>query len=226
MGRVANILPTSFSALNSFETCPRRHYLTRISKRVVEPPSAEINWGNFVHKALEKYLRDGTPLPKSVRQYQKYADKIKAAHPDANLLVEQQLSVDKNFQPVGWWDKRGWFRGVIDVALLSGNKAYVFDWKTGNQKDDFDQLAMFAALITSHHPDIEVIHSGFIWLKTHDLTNHTYERDDARKFWANVSPRVKRLQEAHKQQVWPARPSGLCKKWCPVGRVNCEHCGG
>lgn len=220
-----SILPTSFSALDSFETCPLKHYLTRIEKSVKEPPSEAMMWGNSVHKALEKYLKDGTPLKPRMKMYQPYADKLKTKYDDADLLVENQLSVTENFQPTGWWDKNGWFRGIIDVAVIRGNKAYVFDWKTGKQKDNFDQLMMFAALITSHYPDVEQIHSSFIWLQPKQLTTETYSQEAARKFWANITPRIDKLEKAALHNKWPARPSGLCRKWCPVGRANCEHCG-
>jgi hypothetical protein len=220
------ILPTSFSALDSFETCPRKHFLTRISKQVKEPPSEVLTWGNTVHKALEKYLRDGTPLPKTVKPYQPYADKIKKKFDDATLLVENQLSVTDNFEPTGWWDDSGWFRGVIDVAIVRGDKAHVFDWKTGSIKDNFDQLHMFAALITCHYPEVETISASFVWLKDRDLTNETYTRDEARKFWAGVVPRIERLKTAFNKADWPPKPSGLCRRHCPVGKNLCEYCGG
>lgn len=227
MGRIAKPLPTSFSALDSFETCPLKHYLTRVSKEVPDPPGEAIQWGNTVHKALEKYLRDEAALPKSVAPYQKYADQIKrqAGATGANLLVENQLCVDEAFQPTGWWDKNGWFRGVIDVALMEPTAARVFDWKTGKQKDNFDQLEMFAALITSHYPEVETIHSAFVWLQPRKLTKKTFAQEAARRFWAKLTPRVDRLQEAFETNKWPARPSGLCKNWCPVGSKNCSHCG-
>jgi len=219
------VLPTSFSALDSFETCPLKHYLTRITKQVADPPGEAIMWGNTVHKALERYLRDDIPLPKRVEQYEPYAKKLKTKYRDADLLVENQLSVRDDFQPTGWWDNDGWFRGVIDVAIIKGDTAYVFDWKTGKQKDNFDQLHMFAALITSHFPEVEHIHSSFIWLQPRTMTHESYDQAEARKFWAMVSPRIERLQEAVLHDKWPARPSGLCRRYCPVGKKLCAHCG-
>jgi hypothetical protein len=194
---------------------------------VTEQPGEAIQWGNTVHKALELYLSKGTPLPKAVLPYKKYADMVKTlATGDANLLVENQLCVDENFQPTGWWDADGWFRGVVDVAVVDGTSATVLDWKTGKQKDNFDQLEMFAALIKAHHPQVEEIKSGFVWLQPKKLTKRTYTEEAARRFWAKVSPRVERLQNAFDTGKWPAKPSGLCKRWCPVGARRCNYCGG
>lgn len=222
MGRV---IPASYSSITNFETCPRKHYLTRVAKQVKEPQGEALLWGNTVHKALEQYIGAGVPLPKGCKQYQPLADKLTTKIPTALVLVEQQLAVDADFQPTGWWDRNAWFRGVIDVALIDGERAFLFDWKTGKQKNDFDQLKLFAALTTAHYPDVQVLDTAFIWLESKQLTRETFTRDEARTFWSDLVPRVQRLAEAAAQSVWPARPSGLCRKWCPVGRGLCEHCG-
>ena len=39
---MASVVPWSWSSLQSFETCPRRHYLTKISKEVVEPTTSAL----------------------------------------------------------------------------------------------------------------------------------------------------------------------------------------
>jgi hypothetical protein len=220
-----NVLPTSFSALSSFETCPRKHYYLRITKEVADPPGEAAMWGDRVHKALEAYLRNGTPLPTTIKAYQALADKLANKFSDATLLVEQQLSVNKDLEPVGWWDKSGWFRGIIDVALVRGDTAYVFDWKTGKQKDDFAQLKMFAALMSVHYPQLKTIHSAFVWLQPKTITSETYDVLEARTFWENVNQRIIRLENALEDDKWPAKPSGLCQRYCPVGRARCEHCG-
>ena len=45
--------PWSYSALTSYETCPKRYQLTRVTKQVTEPQTEATRWGNEVHKALE-----------------------------------------------------------------------------------------------------------------------------------------------------------------------------
>ena len=219
------ILPTSFSSLNSFETCPLKHYHIKIARTVDDPPGEAALWGSRVHEALEDYLNDGTELPTGCKQYRYLADMLLNKFDDAELLVEQELAVDRNFQPVEWTDPDAWFRGIIDVALLRGDTAYIFDWKTGKKKNSFDQLKMFAAMTTAYYPQVKTIHAAFIWLKVKEVTAQTYTSEEARMYWAELSPRVDRLEVALENDVWPARPSGLCRNWCPVGRKVCEHCG-
>lgn len=219
------MIPASYSSISSFETCPRKHYHTRVAKTVKEPEGEALRWGNFVHKALEEYIRDSKALPKGCKQYQPLADTLTTKIPDAKILVEQELAVTVDFQPTGWWDKDAWFRGKIDVAVLHDDKAWICDWKTGKKKDDTDQLRLFAALAASHYQEVESFDTAYIWLESKQLTRETFTRDQARTFWADLVPRVERLAEAAKHDVWPARPSGLCKNWCWVGQDLCEHCG-
>lgn len=220
-----SVLPTSYSALTSFETCPKKHYLTRITKEVDDPMGESALWGLRVHEALELYLRDGKPLPTGVRQYQKYADLLAERAKGGKLLLEQQLAVDRAFQPTGWWDDDAWFRGIVDVAIIHGEKAFIFDWKTGKKKSDHDQLQLFAALLASHYPNIETISTAYVWLQAQEITSKTFTRDEAMLVWAPLTARIANLENALDTESWPAKPNGLCKRWCPVGAAKCEHCG-
>ena len=53
----------SFSALDTFKTCPRQYEAKYVSKSVQEEKSEQMLWGERVHKAFELRQLDGTPLP-------------------------------------------------------------------------------------------------------------------------------------------------------------------
>lgn len=213
----------SYTALTGFETCPLRFYLTRVSKEVVEPQGEALVWGNTVHKALENRLRHGAQLPKTLEGYEPLVKKIEDK--PGQLLVEEAIALDRNFQPVGWWDKTAWVRGKLDVGKLGSTKAAVFDWKTGTRKPDNDQLTLFAGLVFAVHPVVEQVTTGFIWLKDNKFDTKMFTREQVPEIWAEFLPRMQRLERAHETGKWPAKPSGLCRQWCPVGRARCEHCG-
>ena len=230
MGRIAKALPTSFSALDSFETCPRRHHLTRVTKQVADPPGEAARWGNRVHDALQRYLQgDAQALAGALAQYQPLADTLlkntQNKGRNATVDAELQLAVDMDLDPCGWWDDRGWIRGIVDALLRRGSVAYALDWKTGKPKDDAGQLALFAGLVMAHYPEIETVHTAYVWLQHKQSDKRTYHRRDLPEIWQQVEPRVAQLERAFAHNNWPARPSGLCKNWCPVGRDLCEHCG-
>lgn len=211
----------SYTALTGFETCPKRHYHTKVKKDVKDPPGEEALWGQRVHKALEERLRDGKPLPPSLKNFEGYAVKFAAA--PGELLVEQQIALTAEFKRTEWFAKDVWVRAVLDVGILNRTRALVADWKTGKRKPDNEQMELFAAVAFATYPQIEVADTAFVWLKEKKMDRVTYCRDDSPRIWQNFLPRVARLERAHATDTWDAKPSGLCRKWCPV--KSCVHNG-
>lgn len=215
----------SYSALTSFETCPLRHYLLRVAKVVKEEEGEALRWGNFVHNALEMRLKEDKPLPETLKAHEGICRHLQAA--SGELTAEREITLDANFQPTGWFDKNAWLRSKLDVQILNApaRRMLILDWKTGKRKPDADQLELFAGIALTVEPEIDTVDTGFVWLKDGSMDRETFTRDDLPKIWNNFLPRVERLQLAHDNNRWPAKPSGLCRKWCPVGKRNCEHCG-
>lgn len=211
----------SYSALGSFETCPHRHYLTKVKKAVPDPPGEAALWGTRVHSALEERLRDGKPLPPSLASFEGYAAKFAAA--PGQLLVEQQIALTADFKVTTWFAKDVWCRAVLDVAVLTGNRAVIADWKTGSRKPENEQLELFAGVAFAAYPEIDVASTGFVWLKEKKMDRETYSRDESYGIWQKFLPRVRRLERAHETDTWDKKPSGLCRKWCPC--KSCEHNG-
>jgi hypothetical protein len=132
--------------------------------------------------------------------------------------------VDRNFQPVPWFDKRAWYRTKGDVvAVHKGGLAHLIDWKTGQIKEDQPQLAMSALVIFAHYPNVKRITSEFVWTNFDDTTPDSFDRENRSAVWAGIYPRVVRLAQAYESKSYPEKPSALCRKWCPV--LACQHNG-
>jgi hypothetical protein len=196
----------TYSRLESFATCPRQFYHKSVLKDVADPPTVHTEWGKEVHEALEHAVRDGKPLPSGMQQWQKIADKFRTAPGDK--------------LPSPWGS--AWTRGIADGVILNGKKALTFDWKTGKRKPT-DQLSLYAAYIFAHYSEIETVITSFVWLKEGKLDNDKFERKNLGAIWDNLMPRIIRLEKAYEKDNWPAKPSGLCKAWCPV--LSCEFNG-
>jgi hypothetical protein len=129
------------------------------------------------------------------------------------VLAEQQLAITKDFGPTEWFGRDAWYRGVADVIKIAGPVAAVLDWKTGKILEDGVQLALMAACVFAHHPQIQKIRTEFVWLKEGDaVTRADFSRDDMPKVWAGVLPRVQALEEAHKTANFPPKPGYLCRR--------------
>jgi len=215
--------PWSYSALTAFETCPKRYYITRVAKKIKEPQTDATIWGNKVHNCLESRIKTGTALPEYLTAYEPIVQKIMAR--DGKRIVEERMTVDRNFRPTTWDAKNAWCRGIVDVGVVGTTKATLLDWKTGKRKTDSDQLKLFAAFAFAHYPWVELVNTGFLWLKENKLDKEVFTRDQVGDIWWEFIQRVNRMESAYTEDKWPAKPSGLCRAWCPVGKANCDFCG-
>lgn len=122
--------PWTYSQLDSFETCPRKFYHLKVARDIVEPPSPHAEWGTRVHTAFEEWIKNGSPLPEGMTQWQSLAEKL--AKLPGEKLCEQKMALDKNFQPTDW--KTSWTRGIADLLVIHKDRAVVADYKTGKRK--------------------------------------------------------------------------------------------
>lgn len=218
-----SVVPWSYSSLSSFETCPRRHYLTKIAKVVFEKQSAEMAYGNEVHKALELAVAGSKPLEKRFEQYQPMVTRIRSA--PGQKYTEEKFGLTAGFQPTTFFAKDVWFRGVIDLNVVRKTAATTLDYKTGKPKEDHDQLKLFAATTFAKFPHLTKVRTGYLWTAFDKITSLDFTAEDVPIIWQEFVPRVRRMEAAEQKNDWPPRPSGLCRKWCPVGKSNCEFCG-
>jgi uncharacterized protein Usg len=230
----------SYSKLKNFETCPKRYYhIDFLPKnhpdKVVEEVSDELLFGNRLHETLAQYIEKGTILPPLHQPYAPFVDEIfKYEHPthgtldvrkipSTKVLVEQKYAINKDFAPTTWFGDDAWYRGIADVLWMLGPRAYAFDWKTGKVKEDIPQLALMAACVLSHFPDVQSVTASYVWLKTGDITGTVYTRQSLVSFWEKLWPRIEALREGVEKQNFGPKPSGICKRYCPV--KQCPHYG-
>jgi hypothetical protein len=214
----------SYSRLKTFESCPKKYLHTLVLKDFVEPESEEMAWGQTVHKQMERAVITGTYPPDFpyAADAQRVLD-ILAAKPDAEVLVEQQLAVTRTMQKTTWFGKDAYLRVVVDLAVLNGPVGFAIDWKTGKRVEDSPQLLLTALAMFIHYPKLQAVRTEFGWLKTHERTGDTYYRDRIMPMIQAFQPRVTRMEQATVDGVFPASPSGLCRRWCPV--KVCPHHG-
>lgn len=215
----------SYSALNAFETCPRRYYLTKIEKSVHEPQTEATLWGNRVHKALELRITTNKPLPVGMEAYEGVATTVVDRAKGGKLEAESKMALTAKFMPTTWFAKDVWVRGITDFTITKGSKVFIGDWKTGKPTPESAQLKLTAAITMHQKPYIQEVVNAFVWLKTGGVTHEKFTRDDLPSIWQEFMPRIERLNIAVAESKFPARPSGLCRAWCPVGKAKCEHWG-
>lgn len=210
-------LAHSYSAIKQFENCPKQYHMQRVSREVKATFGAEADWGNRVHEELEKRLK-GEDVSLSHRGYEALCAAFESL--PGELYAEQEMTLNVNLEPTGWWDDDAWLRSKIDVLVLNGPDAVVADWKTGKHRPDFSQLEMFACQTFKHYPDVQRVKTSFVWLKDMKMDHMIYTRLDAPALWNKLMSRIQRIEAALENDNWPAKPSGLCP-WCPAKHI-CE----
>ena len=212
----------SFSALDSFETCPKRFWHISIAKDVKEEPNEAMNFGSYAHKAFEERLKNGTPLPIDLQHHNKLLDRLDAV--DAEKHTEQKLALNRDFEPTGWFDSDVYVRAITDFTMIQGDWGATFDWKFGKQKDGFDQINLVTVILFSYFPHVHTMDGAYYWAKDKQVRKDRLTRDQIPEIWNSLLPRVEVMEDAYKTTDYPARPSGLCKRHCPVR--SCPHNGG
>lgn len=205
----------SYTALDTFESCPRRFFHRYILKEQ-EPESEAQRKGKAVHKALEDRVK-GTPLPECYVQYNPIAESIVQAYEKGmKVYTEMKMGLTRDMQPCGFFDKNVWGRAAADVILKNGTTCIVFDYKTGKRREKDLQMDVLALFISKHFPQVKKITGCNLWLEDNDIgTPRVYLTHQLEAVWLNILRRVQAMEKALASNAWPECPSGLCS-FCPV----------
>lgn len=209
----------SFSALTRYETCPKQYYHLNVIKDFQDTGSEASNDGNIIHDALAKRIGKKVPLPLEQRHLESIASRFAALPGD--IKVEMKLALNNKFEPVGYFDRDVWVRVVIDYLNVQDTTAIMVDWKTGKRKPDFTQLGLSAAVLARWMPEVELIKTMYVWTGQKAVDPKNYTLSKLTNVWDEMLPRVKKMEQAAKTTDFPAKPSGLCKKYCVV--KSCPH---
>lgn len=211
--------PWSFTTLEAIRTCPRQHYHIRVVRDYKDDKNEAALWGDRLHIAFAHYLTTGE-LDAQFSNYRPYLDKLLAL-PGDQMFVEKYWGIDRQQQACDPKSSEAWGRGIIDFAKVDGDVARVIDHKTGKPKPKSKQLIVFSLLTFAHLPEVQRVETSFEWIAYNQQTAAAYTREQIPDMWAQILPDLLAYRDAYKMDQWDAKPSGLCRGWCPV--TGCEH---
>ena len=204
----------SYSSLKDFTNCPRQYYEVKVQRNFEIRETEQIKYGKEVHKALEDYVRDGSPLAKNYLRFKPMVDALLQV--DGDKLVEHQMALDIDKNSCDFYSPDYWVRGIADLLIVGDDSAYIVDYKTGSARyPDPKQLKLMALMAYAHFPDIVRIKAGLLFITKNVFVPEEYERSDIGRLWAEFTPSLERLRLAYENDSWPPMPTGLCG-WCPV----------
>jgi CRISPR/Cas system-associated exonuclease Cas4 (RecB family) len=223
MSNISNYkdLRWSFSSLKEYVSCPRKYNEIKVLKNFVPKQSKEMADGNYVHKLLERYVKDGIELPSNYIKYLKYVNPLLEGDENTLVFTEKRLAVTADKKPCKFNGKNYWACGIIDLLIIEDDVAFIVDYKTGKDTyPDTNQLKLMTALTFVHYPQIDRIKSGLLFLNKGTFINKEYIRDNLDELWDNFTPALLRLAISHENDTWQPNPTPLCG-WCSV--KTCEY---
>ena len=85
------------------------------------------------------------------------------------------------------------------------------------------QLMLTSLMLFVQFPELQCVRSDFVWLQEDSQTTQVLYRSEAAEAWAEILPRVTKLEKAFENDHFPPMPGRFCKKWCGVR--SCEYWG-
>ena len=206
--------------MKDYEGCARRYHAVKILKLYPFQETEATRYGTQLHLAAEEYVRDGKPLPPQFEFIKGTLDALLAK--PGRKLAEQKMALDEKLNPVGWFDKTVWVRGIADLLILDDDNltAWVVDYKTCNNKyPDRDQLKLMSLMVFRHYPHIREVKSALLFVVKEDMVKHNMSIEEADAEWWKYRERVGRIAASMEADVWNPNRTPLCG-WCPV--KSCE----
>ena len=210
----------SYSSIKTFDQCPKKYYHLKVAKDVKDIPGEAALYGTAVHEAAEHFVKDGTPIPEKFAFMRPIVEKLNSI--DGDKHCELRLGVTADLEPCGFMAKNVWWRGIVDLVVIDGAKAYMVDYKTGKNARYADpkQLDLMAGALFVHYPELETIKSALLYVVSNELIPKTHTRDKMGMYLSVFEDELERLEGAELSGVWNPKSGPLCG-WCPV--VECEH---
>jgi hypothetical protein len=215
----------SYSSLSLFQQCPKKYYHLRVAKDHKEPETDALMYGKQLHEAAEFYIGKDTPLPPQFAFIKGSLDLLKTLGEGGEFLCEYRMGLTRDLKPCDFFAKDVWWRGVADLVIIKGDKAYMVDYKTGKSSRyaDTKQLEILSLALFKHKPNIKLVKGGLLFLVASDFVKVDYEGSQQSEPWVKWLNETKQLEAAYENDVWNPKPNFSCKQYCAV--VNCLHNG-
>ena len=229
----------SYSRLSNYEQCPRQFKAKYIDK---DYPDDSDNFffkkGQRKHKQLETYILNkinklavGTMRYDSdVEELFPFIDNICTHMP--TYAAEQQLAVNKDFEPCDWFDMQNvMYRAIVDFNALADMMMMVVDWKSGKVREYDDkttgQLHLTAAMMFAHHESANVCNTVYAFVEHRVTGEDGVERNVMidREFTRDMdlqTPFYDAFNKVNAETEWAPKINEYCK-YCLLTKKQCQY---
>lgn len=206
----------SYSGLKDYVNCPRQYHEVKVAKNFTKQDTEQTIYGKEVHRALENYVRDSTPLRKNYQRFKSIMDAVRSI--PGERFLEYKMALTEQYEPCDFNAENYWVRGIVDFLAIEDDIAHIIDYKTGsNRYADMKQLKLMALLTIGNFPHVKRIKAGLLFVAHNSFIDEEYSHTEPGKhfLWSYFEPDLMRLKRSYETNSWPPNPTGLCG-WCPV----------
>jgi len=224
---MANPPAWSFSSIKLFSTCPKKYESERVTKEVGYQETEATLYGTQLHLAAEEYIRDGKEIDARFAFIKPYLDNLNKI--SGEKLCELKVGIKKNdagrLEYCDFDDASVWFRGVADLVILDGDRAWIVDYKSGKSAKyaDIKQLALMAAALFLKHPEIKKIKTSLLFVVSKEFIKEDFTAANGLDIFNTYSELLTQREIAYNTGVFNPKPNGLCRQWCST--LSCSHNG-
>jgi len=179
----------SYSSIKTFEQCPKKYFHLKVVKDVKDDPGPEAVYGTEVHLAAEEFIRDGKPIPDKYGFIRPVVERL--ANFPGEKRTEMKVGLRKEgteFSPCSFFDKEVWYRGIIDLLIINGERAHLLDYKTGKNAKyaDMKQLDLMAGAVFVHYPQVQEIKSGLLYVVSNEFPKKVHVREKLGEYLSSL----------------------------------------
>lgn len=207
----------SYSFLSKYEQCPRQAYYLYVAPKDQRPPyveSPQQKIGNDGHKAMERRLSVGEPLPPAYQAAEGFALGLAQLPVQAEL----KLGITSQGQSCAFFADDVWGRGTADVVVVQGPVAQMYDWKWANRREDPKELRVQALLLHARYPHLTRIVGNYVWMREGKL-GVPHDLSDTGAIWRSINGQMETIRKFAEMDHWPPKEGPLCA-FCNVAK--CE----
>lgn len=190
--------------------------------------------------AKKKYV-DGKEIPLAIwetkveslhyniSKFKERIDQFEKLNPIKRVFMEMKVGFNKNYEPVGFFAKDVWIRGVIDlVIMLESLDAIILDHKTGGNsagiKNYEEQLDWYKVLLMFGIERVKGVQTGIHFIQEGEIKMASYSEanDIENKIKNTLEMSIEGALDMLKEHGYFKHIRGSQCKWCEYDNLGCK----
>lgn len=240
MGKITH----SWSRIQAYETCPFMYMKQYVDKQVTEVNALMVvgrvvhnavnlynkhciknkvehdfeKWKEFAYKALEQESLESEYYEEVLTMVKSYAESHTVPL-DSVVGAEEEVAINRKFEVVEWNAEDVWFRGIIDLLQMMGDRAKITDYKSGWLMESPKlQLEIYAWLIKKIYPHISYFEIELDFVRHEYQSDFSIEEEQLEDIEKKILSKTTKIENdvEFKPKVGIACSYCGCWRWCPA----------